>query len=138
MIEGVFYLHRTLDFGWCPGAESNHRHEDFQSSALPTELPRLTKSSSTMPKNQQKSIQKTGAPYKIRTCDPRLRRPVLYPNELRAHRFRRFAPAFTWFGEKVLGPVVGVVRFELTTLCSQSRCSTRLSYTPNTNIIPYI
>jgi len=21
---------------WCPGAESNHRHEDFQSSALPT------------------------------------------------------------------------------------------------------
>ena len=20
---------------WCPGAESNHRHEDFQSSALP-------------------------------------------------------------------------------------------------------
>ena len=23
---------------WCPGAESNHRHEDFQSSALPTEL----------------------------------------------------------------------------------------------------
>lgn len=24
---------------WCPGAESNHRHEDFQSSALPTELP---------------------------------------------------------------------------------------------------
>ena len=25
--------------GWCPGAESNHRHEDFQSSALPTELP---------------------------------------------------------------------------------------------------
>ena len=24
---------------WCPGADSNHRHEDFQSSALPTELP---------------------------------------------------------------------------------------------------
>ncbi len=24
--------------GWCPEAESNHRHEDFQSSALPTEL----------------------------------------------------------------------------------------------------
>ncbi len=27
---------------WCPGAESNCRHEDFQSSALPTELPRRT------------------------------------------------------------------------------------------------
>jgi hypothetical protein len=26
---------------WCPGAESNHRHEDFQSTALPTELPGL-------------------------------------------------------------------------------------------------
>ena len=24
---------------WCPGAESNHRHHDFQSCALPTELP---------------------------------------------------------------------------------------------------
>ena len=25
---------------WCRGAESNHRHRDFQSLALPTELPR--------------------------------------------------------------------------------------------------
>ena len=28
-----------LERGWCPGAESNHRHCDFQSHALPTELP---------------------------------------------------------------------------------------------------
>ena len=27
------------DLEWCPGAESNHRHCDFQSHALPTELP---------------------------------------------------------------------------------------------------
>src|ERR1700733_628287 len=27
----------------------------------------------------------TGAPDRIRTCYPRLRRPVLYPDELRAH-----------------------------------------------------
>ena len=26
---------------WCPGAGSNHRHRDFQSRALPTELPGL-------------------------------------------------------------------------------------------------
>ncbi len=25
--------------GWCPGTESNRRHRDFQSRALPTELP---------------------------------------------------------------------------------------------------
>ena len=28
--------------GWCLGADSNHRHADFQSAALPTELPRRT------------------------------------------------------------------------------------------------
>ena len=28
--------------------------------------------------------RKTGAPGRARTCDPRLRRPVLYPTELRA------------------------------------------------------
>ena len=31
-----------LDFPWkkwCPGADLNHRHADFQSTALPTELP---------------------------------------------------------------------------------------------------
>lgn len=26
-------------FEWCPGAESNHRHEDFQSTALPLSYP---------------------------------------------------------------------------------------------------
>ena len=29
-----------MDFKWWPEAESNCRHEDFQSSALPTELSR--------------------------------------------------------------------------------------------------
>ena len=30
---------------WCPGAESNHRHEDFQSTALPLSYPGLRQSS---------------------------------------------------------------------------------------------
>ena len=31
---------RIFELGkWCPGADSNHRHADFQSAALPTELP---------------------------------------------------------------------------------------------------
>ncbi len=33
-------LSYTSDETWCLGAESNHRHRDFQSLALPTELPR--------------------------------------------------------------------------------------------------
>jgi hypothetical protein len=28
---------------WCLGTDSNRRHADFQSAALPTELPRPTK-----------------------------------------------------------------------------------------------
>ena len=35
-------LSYTSDETWCLGAESNHRHRDFQSLALPTELPRHT------------------------------------------------------------------------------------------------
>src|SRR5262249_40566862 len=30
---------QTRTEGWCPGAESNHRHQHFQCCALPTELP---------------------------------------------------------------------------------------------------
>ncbi len=34
-----WHLVNREDFLWCPGAESNRRHKDFQSFALPTELP---------------------------------------------------------------------------------------------------
>ena len=37
-------LASPLDFPWCRGTESNRRHADFQSTALPTELPRHEKS----------------------------------------------------------------------------------------------
>lgn len=58
-----------------------------------------------------------GALCRIRTCDPRLRRPMLYPTELRAQI-----------------KMVGVAGFEPTTSCSQSRRSTKLSYTPTSPI----
>ena len=32
-------MRRSEASKWCPGAELNHRHSDFQSLALPTELP---------------------------------------------------------------------------------------------------
>jgi hypothetical protein len=42
-VKVAYTLLYRVTFGkfkrWCPGAESNHRHEDFQSTALPTELP---------------------------------------------------------------------------------------------------
>ena len=31
--------HLKMGRKWCPGTESNRRHRDFQSRALPTELP---------------------------------------------------------------------------------------------------
>ena len=55
-----------------------------------------------------------GAPGRNRTCNRWLRRPVLYPVELRADR----------------GKLVGAEGFEPPTLCSQSRCATRLRHAP--------
>ena|SRR6185437_8743393 len=63
-----------------------------------------------------------GAPGRTRTCDPRLRRPMLYPPELRAH---------SQVLEHVPRPdLVGAEGFEPPTLCSQSRCATRLRHAP--------
>jgi hypothetical protein len=43
---------------WCPGTELNRRHEDFQSSALPTELPGLIEVSGLM--DEGRSIASDG------------------------------------------------------------------------------
>ena len=65
---------------------------------------------------------KIGLPGGIRTPDPRLRRPPLYPAELQAAGDR--LPA---------GREIGAPRFELGTPCSQSRCATRLRHAPSAN-----
>src|SRR5438105_15352778 len=61
-----------------------------------------------------------GLPGRNRTCDPQLRRLLLYPTELR--------------GEEE-GGLVGARGFEPPTPCSQSRCATRLRYTPTANAL---
>ncbi len=62
-------------------------------------------------------VIKNGATGGIRTPDPRLRRPLLYPTELQTRK------------------VVGATGFEPTTPWSQARCSTKLSYAPTTQEI---
>jgi hypothetical protein len=45
----ILYLSHSREiFGWWLGRESNPRHEDFQSSALPTELPSLPEETKTL------------------------------------------------------------------------------------------
>ena len=72
-----------------------------------------------------------GAPDRNRTCNRRLRRPMLYPVELRAQMLRsllrdeRHPPARCRLRE-----LVGVGGFEPTTSSSQSWRATRLRYTP--------
>jgi hypothetical protein len=67
-------------------------------------------------------LKNTGVPDRNRTCNPQLRRLVLYPVELRA-QFYSWAILY-------IPNLVGVERFELPTSCSQSRRATRLRYTP--------
>ncbi len=79
-----------------------------------------------------------GAPGRIRTCDPRLRRPLLYPAELRAHNTTKHGKINakllpnTGFkaSERPTTKMVGEEGFEPPTSCSQSRRATRLRYSP--------
>ena len=86
----------------------------------------------------------TGLPDRNRTCDPQLRRLMLYPTELRAANpqtnfCRAAGPHSTRQGRaemKRLGAdrerMVGARGFEPPTSCSQSKHSTGLSYAPTT------
>ena len=71
-----------------------------------------------------------GAPGRIRTCYPRLRRPMLYPSELQAQIFKPVLHFHQYKNSTNKRNLVGVERFELPTSCSQSRRATRLRYTP--------
>ena len=74
-------------------------------------------------------LRASGAPGRIRTCDPRLRRPLLYPAELRARSRPVTLSEYTgcrWQPAKL----VGEEGFEPPTSCSQSRRATRLRYSP--------
>ncbi len=70
-----------------------------------------------------------GAPEGIRTPDTQLRRLVLYPAELQA---RESIPSVQTTGPPpgMRRDLVGATGFEPATLCSQSRCATRLRYAP--------
>ena len=64
-----------------------------------------------------------GALDRIRTCDPRLRRPLLYPAELRAlYEFAITVP--------ISIKVVGETGFEPATPWTQTKCATKLRYSP--------
>ena len=79
---------------------------------------------------------KKDEPEGIRTPDPRLRRPLLYPAELQTQKAgdgnrTHVSSLEGWCSTIELHPhmyyaiVIGVTRFELATPCSQSRCSSQ-------------
>ena len=124
--------------GWGGRWDSNPRRPESQSGALPTELRPPSSRQETLNSTRQVAISPSGrssdgAPGRTRTCNRRLRRPVLYPVELRAlDRPRldsRISPYRPGPGHR-LRSVVGAEGFEPPTLCSQSRCATRLRHAP--------
>ena len=107
------------DRGWGGRWDSNPRRPGSQPGALPTELrppsvPHLA----------------AGVPGRTRTCDPRLRRPMLYPTELRARSWNGSVFVHTLALNAGSHRLVGAAGFEPATLCSQSRCATKLRYIP--------
>ena len=74
-----------------------------------------------------------GLPDRDRTCDPQLRRLMLYPTELRAdvkYALQSLDVQKAHQGELFVRFLVGVQGFEPWTPWSQTRCATRLRHTP--------
>src|SRR5580658_2501530 len=76
---------------WGGRRDSNPRQPGSQPGALPTEL----RPPSVPPRA-------AGVPGRTRTCDPRLRRPMLYPPELRARPEKRPWPGPTARGARII------------------------------------
>ena len=86
-------------------------------------------------------VSRAGTPGRIRTCDLRIRSPLLYPLSYRRLTFLLLAgplvpsPLFARCRQhQSLGRMVGARGFEPPTPCSQSRCATRLRHAPYVRI----
>jgi hypothetical protein len=77
--SGECYRRSTEEMGWRMGFEPTTAGITIRDSTV--ELPPPLKHRSRRSRRAQSN---SGAPDRTRTCYPRLRRPVLYPNELRA------------------------------------------------------
>lgn len=71
---------------WCPGTESNRRHCDFQSHALPTELPGRRCDGDIVAETGERPLQgvaliesENGSVHPIRSAKRRFREPALEP-----------------------------------------------------------
>ena len=104
---------------WGGRWDSNPRRPDPQSGALPTEL-------------RPPPMPGFGAPGRTRTCNPRLRRPMLYPVELRARR--RFdlgrATRRDWSGRRDLNPRPSAPKADALPGCATPRRGSRPAGSP--------